>query len=75
MANSTHRLANLVSNVQDKLRLWPSDMPPPTAVLVHESCIPQDFDPEKETIEGLVIVATLQIRKNSIRLAYLNEHL
>jgi hypothetical protein len=75
MANPDHRLANLVSNIRDKLRLWPADLPLPTVVLIHESYVPQDFDPEKETLEGLTVLTTLQIRKNSIRLAYLNEHL
>jgi len=75
MAQLDHRLSTLVSNIRDKLRLWPNDSPPPTAVLIHESYVPQDFDPDKETLEGLTVVTTLQIRKNSIRLAYLNEPL
>ena len=69
------RLDNITNQIQDKLRRWPSHMPPPQVAIVHENYLPDAFDPDLETIEGLKVVTTLQIRKTSVRLAFLHEQL
>lgn len=72
MANP--RLTQITNQVREKLRTWPSHLPPPQVVLVYETHLPDDFDPELEQIEGLIVVPTLtHIRKNSVRLALLHE--
>lgn len=68
------RLALITNQVREKLRAWPSQLPPPQIVLVWETHLPDDFDPELEQIEGLTVVPVLtHLRKNSVRLALLNE--
>lgn len=69
------RLTQITNQIREKLTRWPADVPPAQVVIVHESHLPDDFDPELERLEGLTVVTTLQIRKNSVRLAYLNEQL
>jgi hypothetical protein len=73
MAND--RLTQITNQIREKLIAWPSAIPGPQVVIVHESHLPDDFDPELQQLEGLKVVTTLQIRKNSVRLAYLNEQL
>jgi hypothetical protein len=69
------RLTLIVNQVKDKLDNWPSNLPYPTIVIVHESHLPDDFDPNLDKLLDLPVITTLQIRKNSVRLAYLNEQL
>ena len=69
------RLTLIVNQVKDKLDNGPSNLPYPTIVIVHESHLPDDFDPNLDKLLDLPVVTTLQIRKNSVRLAYLNEQL
>jgi hypothetical protein len=73
MAND--RLTQITNQIREKLLLWPHELPRPQVVIVHEGHLPDDFDPDLQDLEGLKVVTTLQIRKNSVRLAYLNEQL
>lgn len=48
-------------------------MPPPNAVVVHANHLPDDFDPDLDKLDGLQVVSTTQIRKNSARYAYIHD--
>jgi len=73
MRQTNDRLTQITNAIRDKQKEWPPTAPPPTVVIVHESHLPDEFNPDLEKLEGFPVVTTLQIRKNSVRLAYLHE--
>jgi hypothetical protein len=73
MAND--RLTQITNQIREKRIGWPPNLPTPQFVIVNESHLPDDFDPDVELLDGLKVVTTLQIRKNSVRLAISNEAL
>ena len=63
----------ITNAIREKIKEWPPNLPPPSVVIVHETHLPSEFDPNFEKLEGFDVITTLQIRKNSVRLAYLHE--
>ena len=73
MRQTNDRITQIVNAIREKVKEWPPNLPPPSVVIVHETHLPSEFDPSFEKLEGFDVITTLQIRKNSVRLAYLHE--